>query len=97
MSKSISIGLLAVGFALGVGAASLSNVRATANPSPEGPRINNVRGTLDGELTRNMRPVTVRVRDKVEQTGEPTNGDLVLTHMDVNGTPVLVTFAVEDQ
>ncbi len=97
MTQQMRYGLVAVvGFAFGLGTAAFSQP-TTAAPVPEA-GVSNLRGQLSGtHPPRELRPLTLRVGDKLEQLGQAnTERPAVATiYMDVGGVPVVASFELE--
>jgi hypothetical protein len=87
--------LVAAGVAAGAGATSLSpRPAAPVAPPHVGVRTGHVEG---GGSIRALRPLSVRVGDRITRLGPPgpPGTELALVPLDVNGVPVLVALGAE--
>ena len=89
--------LAAAGFAAGVLVAYLADP-PTIGHSDRPPLIGNPRGLITQPTPLNLRPLMVRVGDEeaAARSDPPAEGaPVAFVHIDVNGVPVVLSFAVE--
>ncbi len=88
---------VATGVALGLVAAGTSRPTA-ASTTPDAPTVSHLRGHVSGtHPPRELRPLTLRVGDKLEQLGQAnTERPAVATiYMEAGGVPVVASFELE--